>query len=370
MGEVPTISLNMIESPLYYSAGEAISQSITAIASDADGQIADVEFFLNGELFNTDSASPYTVDLELNATGHFEIYAVARDNVGNISTSNVRRIIVIESDETAMDPLVISAPETNYLGGISQISATYQAPDKYYNPNIYALVYIDGESAGLADVLPYEEPAPGASDPGQSFTFDLLGSSTGIREVEFVIVNGTTSETAMIEVDITANPFVDDTSFIFELYRGLFNRDPVGYEQNYWVNPLGNGTITRAQILEGLREKEEFRKAVQAIISHKTVVGNWVTISDILGSIQAPTNTSDDHANIEENATTIFFNQTVQASIDNEMDVDWFKIESLTPNGNDGILNITILPGHPHGLNLHSWNWGNRIGRGGGSINS
>ena len=36
---------------------------------------------------------PYSTSFEINATGHYEVYAVARDNSGNLVTSNVRRII-------------------------------------------------------------------------------------------------------------------------------------------------------------------------------------------------------------------------------------------------------------------------------------
>ena len=65
--------------------------------------------------------------------------------------------------------------------------------------------------------------------------------------------------------------------------------------------------------------------------------------------------TSDDHSDFEDNATTVFFNQTINGRIDKEYDIDWFRINSLTPNGNDGILkNNPTQPGHPKGAHL-SW---------------
>ena len=111
------------------------------------------------------------------------------------------------------------------------------------------------------------------------------------------------------------------------------------------------------------------------INAHKTVVGEWATISDILGaSATASGSTSDDHSDFEENATTVFFNQTINGRIDKESDIDWFRIQSLTPNGNDGILKITIQPGHPKGMVHEGWMRVNspngRLWRHGGGYNS
>ena len=71
VGEVPVVSLGAVESPLSIQ-GEPVPQSFTAEATDPDGQIASVSFYSNGQLVGEDTSSPYSVDFELNATGHFE----------------------------------------------------------------------------------------------------------------------------------------------------------------------------------------------------------------------------------------------------------------------------------------------------------
>ena len=48
---------------------------------------------------------------------------------------------------------------------------------------------------------------------------------------------------------------------------------------------------------------------------------------------------TDDNDNSENNATTVFFNQTIQGRIDDEGDVDWYSINSFTPDASDGDVN-------------------------------
>ena len=169
--------------------------------------------------------------------------------------------------------------------------------------------------------------------------------------MEFVIVNGAVSLSQSTSIEVSTNPFLDDVSFLNDLFNGLYNRSPESFEQTYWVQQLSSGAMTRKQIIEKLRENQEFRKATDALIAHKTVTGEWATMLDLLGSIAMGNATaSDDHSDSDENATVVFFNQTVQGRINRENDVDVFRINSLTPGGNDGILTLTMQPGHPLGM--------------------
>jgi hypothetical protein len=138
-------------------------------------------------------------------------------------------------------------------------------------------------------------------------------------------------------------------------------------------NRLQNGELTRPQLIGELRGRAEFMKARDALLSHKTLVGDWVTVSELLGSVASPTGSGDDHADNEANATQVFFNQVIQGRIDMEGDQDHFRINSLTPNGSDGIVTISVLPGHPEGLYYSGSNGSSltfRSSTGGSYINS
>ena len=49
-----------------------------------------------------------------------------------------------------------------------------------------------------------------------------------------------------------------DRQFLFDLYRGLFGRspDPSGY--NYWLKPLEDGRLGRAEVIKGFAESNEY----------------------------------------------------------------------------------------------------------------
>ena len=95
LGELPIISLEKTSTNLQFS-GSNIVENLSASAHDPDGSIAEVSFYGNGVLIESDTSRPYSANFEMNASGHYEVYAVARDNSGNLVTSNVRRIIVDE----------------------------------------------------------------------------------------------------------------------------------------------------------------------------------------------------------------------------------------------------------------------------------
>ena len=259
--------------------------------------------------------------------------------------------------EVHTEPLVLSASST-YLGGVGEISGTYKSESGSYDSNIRALVYIDGSYAGDADLLPRTPPGPGEEDPGQSFTYDIPARNLGGYEVEFIIIDGGSTASTVLQLEIEVSPLASDLEFLNAIYEGLYSRVPVGYELGQFYNRLQNGELTRPQLIGELRGRAEFMKARDALLSHKTLVGDWVTVSELLGSVASPTGSGDDHADNEANATQVFFNQVIQGRIDMEGDEDHFRINSLTPNGSDGIVTITVLPGHPEGLRISGGGYG------------
>ena len=101
-------------------------------------------------------------------------------------------------------------------------------------------------------------------------------------------------------------------------------------------------------MIEELSQREEFGSALDMINIHKATIGSWTTIDEMLDPVSRnPGPESDDS---EAGATPVSFNQIIRDRIDSNgtfIDQDWFRIDSLTPNGNDGVLTITIEPGHP-----------------------
>ena len=108
-GIAPMVELNELEDEMVYS-GTAQNISLSAFATDADGVIRQVSFYVNGELAGTDTSSPYEAAYDINASGIYEIYAVASDDDGNDITSAVQRIKVVESADAVVPLRLPVAP--------------------------------------------------------------------------------------------------------------------------------------------------------------------------------------------------------------------------------------------------------------------
>jgi len=74
----PTVTLTQME-PIVFSPG---TFTLAADASDPDGTVAKVEFFLNGSKVGEDTTVPYSLDLLDYPQGQYDFHAVATDNDG------------------------------------------------------------------------------------------------------------------------------------------------------------------------------------------------------------------------------------------------------------------------------------------------
>jgi hypothetical protein len=88
----PVVSLASPANGATFTAPASISFSATA--SDADGTIAQVDFYANGTIVRTVTASPYSFSWTNVGAGDYSIMAVARDNRGATTVSSTRDIIV------------------------------------------------------------------------------------------------------------------------------------------------------------------------------------------------------------------------------------------------------------------------------------
>ena len=82
--QLPTVSLT---SPTSGSYTSPLRLQLSATASDEDGSIAAVEFYVNSVLVGRVTSGPYTVTFSSKSAGTFQIVAVAIDNDGGRTTS-------------------------------------------------------------------------------------------------------------------------------------------------------------------------------------------------------------------------------------------------------------------------------------------
>ena len=350
VGMVPEVELAEVTREMLYT-GTAQDLSLSAVATDGDGVVEVVRFYVNGELVGMDTSSPYEANYDMNGSGIYEVYAVASDDDGNDITSTIQRIKVLEPGDF-VEPLTLTADSTTYLGGVADVSALYKSADGSYDAGIKAYVYVNGQYAGEADMLPRTEPGVGEDDPGQGFTFDLNANAVGSQEVEFVIVNGDETATATVYVNVDESPLTDDLEFIRALYQGLYYREPLGFELGEFYNRLKAGELTREQLIEELRDRGEFVKARDILLSHKSFDGEWDTIANALDKVETNPYSSSASLDRPDDPGTpgagnfVSMNEVVSARIEVPNDIDYFRIQSLG-SGRNGLLTITLLAGHP-----------------------
>ncbi|MFI0429509.1 polysaccharide lyase family 7 protein [Mariniflexile sp. HMF6888] len=81
----PSVSITSPSNGVSFNDGENVT--ISASASDSDGSISQVEFFVNGNSIGVDSSSPYSTNWTI-GVGSFNITAVATDNESASTTSS------------------------------------------------------------------------------------------------------------------------------------------------------------------------------------------------------------------------------------------------------------------------------------------
>jgi len=88
----PTVALTAPANGATFASGATIA--VTANAADANGSVAQVQFFRGGTSLGIDTTSPYSATWTNAAAGSYAITAVATDNEGATATSATANITV------------------------------------------------------------------------------------------------------------------------------------------------------------------------------------------------------------------------------------------------------------------------------------
>ncbi|MCO6477330.1 MAG: metallophosphoesterase, partial [Phaeodactylibacter sp.] len=86
VGNPPTVSVTSPANGFNYSTPQQIN--IKASASDSDGSVTKVEFFINNFSIGVDNSAPYSINYTIPNEGDYTITAAATDNDGNVTLSS------------------------------------------------------------------------------------------------------------------------------------------------------------------------------------------------------------------------------------------------------------------------------------------
>ena len=92
----PEISFDLLNSADTLTVGTEVL--LSAQAQDVDGSVVDVKFYVNGELVRRDASSPFRGPWSPTKSGNLTIEAVATDNLGATSTTEIKKEVVSNSN--------------------------------------------------------------------------------------------------------------------------------------------------------------------------------------------------------------------------------------------------------------------------------
>ena len=126
---------------------------VEATATDADGSIARVEFFLNGSKYKTEKVIPYEAALKNVQPGQYTLMAIAYDNEGKTDTSVVQYQVNPGSQSPPVVQLIDPADGANFAVG-SNIDVEATATDSD-GKIVKVEFYLNGNKWRTEKVIPY-----------------------------------------------------------------------------------------------------------------------------------------------------------------------------------------------------------------------
>jgi len=146
---VPVVSLTAPVAGATFTIGATVA--IAANASDADGSVSQVEFFVDGVSVGIDPSAPYTATYTGLAEAAHTLTAVATDNDGQTTTSAPLTFNVGNAPPTVSITAPLAA-STSLVGDVVVITANASDPDGTVASVEF---FVDGVSAGVDAASPY-----------------------------------------------------------------------------------------------------------------------------------------------------------------------------------------------------------------------
>ncbi|MEQ9825216.1 MAG: Ig-like domain-containing protein [Puniceicoccaceae bacterium] len=252
------------------------SMYLNAIATDGDGRIERVNFYINSQLIGSSSASyndTFAMFFAPTTAGNYVMFAEAVDNSGNRMHSPPLRLNVY--------PLEAQLPRVKIL----------PLPDRYQNldagSEITVSVEVDG---GLVDVNQVNYYLNGVlvdsqdeTDEGNedvfTATFTVNAPGTHLISARAIEIDplGLTTDNWMISdpVGIRVNPPSDDRGFVERVYLSILGVAPSRSVLDAAVFALNNGQITRAQYVYDLMTSEIYQPTLLALMARYLLTGEW-----------------------------------------------------------------------------------------------
>ncbi len=153
VGIAPTVSLTSPTSGTQH--GVNTSLLLTAAASDADGNVTNVDFYANSALVGSSTTYPYTVEWTPTSVATYSLEAEVTDNDGNTVLSSAVSISVVDTS-SALPTVQVSSPASGSTVQVGVATSVLVAASDSDGSVQSVSLYVDGVLLGAADTTaPY-----------------------------------------------------------------------------------------------------------------------------------------------------------------------------------------------------------------------
>ncbi|KOO14874.1 ABC transporter substrate-binding protein [Vibrio xuii] len=174
----PSVTLSRPSSNISIIEGQSLT--LTAQASDVDGDLAGVKFFVNDRQVSDDKVLPYEFNLSDLGVGTHSVYVKAYDSKGNI-TQSVTRTVTVESNKGTAPEIGITQPTGQVelqLGDSLNVVADASDVD---NDLAGVEFYVDGQKLTTKTQPPFNFQFTPANEGLYTFhtaAYDIAGNRT------------------------------------------------------------------------------------------------------------------------------------------------------------------------------------------------
>lgn len=183
----PSVSIIKPLASATYKIGSDID--VEATATDSDGTINRVEFFLDGVKWRTEKVIPYTGTLSNMQAGSYSLMAIAYDNSGLTDSSIVDFIVSNSAPNIAPDVEVVNPIDGQTFNVGSTVEIDVEASDSDGSIDKVE-IYVDSDLIQIENNYPYEASQlfvfPGTYKIS-AIAYDDKGESTQSKVVEITI---------------------------------------------------------------------------------------------------------------------------------------------------------------------------------------
>lgn len=178
------------------------TRNITVTASDPDGSIAGVAFYVDGELLSTDTTPPYQFAWRPLEERSYQLLAIASDNRGNVNYTNSTIVAVVDGEDPSV---AITNPVGDSVTVNTPVVLTASASDGTEGPIASLQFYVNNVAIGN---LLTSEPFQTVWTPTVSGTYSIRAVATDSQGATGEATRTITAATAGVGPVISFSPTV------------------------------------------------------------------------------------------------------------------------------------------------------------------